>query len=102
MNYTISKNHFVGWKAETEVKLGDDQVLTITTSRRSNGNLMTIATVGTLKGMFINHLMYSDYNKAIATSTPKRITQKVVEAQHNQINLGDIIADANYFYENKK
>ena len=97
--YKIYKSQFYGWKADTQVELGNNKVLTITTMKRSNGSLATIASVGIQEGMFISHFMFTDYNKTIDVTYPKKVTQKAVETQHLDIVIEDVIQDAIGFYK---
>ena len=97
MNTSIRKGHF-GWTAETTIDLPNNRVLTITTMKRSGGSLMTTASVGTRSDGFISHMMYRDMNKVVASSNPARVTEKVVLAQHNSVEIEEIKQDAIAFY----
>ena len=87
-----------GWKAESQVELGNDRVLSITTMKRSSGALVTTASVGKREGMFISHMMFQDFNTSVETSTPKKVTQKAVETQHIGTVVEDLVAKAIAFY----
>ena len=101
----IYKNYYNRWCGHTEIDLHvDDRVLTISTSK-SNGLLKTYATVGTREGAFISHTCYSDYRKTWVAMNPKRVTEKAVTQQHNEVvidMISSIIADVKKFYKEKE
>ena len=99
IEYKIYKSQFAGWKAETQVDLEDKKVLTIVTMKRASGALTTTASVGTKEGMFVTHMMYQDFNKTINSSFPKRVTQKLIEAQHIGTVVENIVEEVKTFYK---
>ena len=99
IEYKIYKSHFCGWKAETQVDLEDNKLLTIVTMKRASGQLATTASVGTKNGMFVSHVMFQDYNKTIDSSSPKRFTQKLIEAQHIGTVVENIVEEVKTFYK---
>ena len=97
----LYKNFYNDWVAETTMLLSANLELTIKTSKRASKNLTTTACVSKLAedGMSSTHALYQDFSTNICTSKPSRITAKLVEAQHNNINLTDIVDQAKTFYK---
>ena len=80
----IRKDAHKNWRATDEIDLGNDRVLTITTSKNYSGNLNTNASVATKEGNFLTHVMYQDFSHTIFCRHPSRITSNVVEGQHGE------------------
>jgi len=96
--YQIRKDVRGNWRAETVLMLTDTLQLSIVTSKRHTGDLVTIASCGHLENGFVSHTVYQDYNNIIDRSSPKRITQKVVEKQHLDVYLPWVRDNALEFY----
>ena len=75
------------WRDETSIPLEGKRRLKISTHKTHVGNMVTTATVAVADGMWETHAMYEDYSARWAISTPKRVTQKVVEEQHQSVML---------------
>jgi hypothetical protein len=78
--------------------LSDSKQLTVLTTKRSSGCLVTSVSVGTLEGGFITHKVYDDYSRNWLSSNHKRITSKVVEAQHDSISIDLVLDDVCLHY----
>jgi len=90
MSYKINKTVHNGWRAETVLMLTNTLQLSIVTTKRHTGHLVTTASCGYLEDGFIKHTIYQDYSTTLDKSYPKRITQKVVEEQHLKVYLPDV------------
>lgn len=77
----VRKDHRGAWRADDAYDLGNNKQLSITTHKVCSGNLVTTATVGTVDGAFVSHMMFQDFSKCIKMTTD-RCTQKNVETQH--------------------
>lgn len=102
MNTKVYKNYHKQWIGETNVELGDNRVLRISTSKSSRGSLNTTATVSIREGDFLSHRVYVDYCKTVESTNPNRITEKVVSVQHNKVisdKLDDITNEVIEFYQ---
>tara|TARA_R110000868_G_scaffold60_2_gene676 strand:- start:1315 stop:1632 length:318 start_codon:yes stop_codon:yes gene_type:complete len=85
-----------GYRSETEIKLGGNRVLSITTMKRNGGNLATCASVGLKEGSFITHTMYQDYSATLINEF-KRVTKNAVIQQHQAgLNLLSMVLDDVY------
>jgi hypothetical protein len=75
--------------------LNENFFLNIRTSK-SNGRLLSIATVAEESGAFTTYRIYHDYYRIVINGGNKRATQKAIDKQHQEaVNmLGDITADA--------
>ncbi len=90
---TLINKDSSGWRASTEVELADRRVLEIRTYKAGNGRsrLSTRATVSTLNeaGHTTHIIGYGgaggDFNKEVTSSTPTRITEKLVREQHERV-----------------
>lgn len=78
-----SHNTRDGHRLETEIDLGGGQVLRINTFKAMGGSLDTRGSVHHVAGGFIRHTLHEDYSSRLLSSRPKRVTQAVVTAQHN-------------------
>jgi hypothetical protein len=96
-----------GWKGETQIELGDNRVLFITTSKlSSSGALRTTAMVGTVDGFSVRYVMgfgkTGDFH-AVLASTQTRVTEKAVREQHQHVltaacGLTDLLARVQSHY----
>jgi len=89
-----------GYMTETNILLSDSMQLSLTTMKRSSGNLTTTAVVTIREGQFFSHRMFHDYSKTLLSSRVARCTPKALETQHAQAlqNL-DVIKDTvNHHY----
>jgi len=75
--------------------LGENFFLSIRTSK-SNGRLLSIATVAEKSGSFTTYRVYHDYYRIVINGGNKRATQKAIDTQHQEAveMLGTITADA--------
>ena len=101
MNTRIYKDNNKNWRAETNIDISNDRVISITTSKTMTGSLNTNVSVSERVAGFLKHIRFVDYNKIYNFSIPVRITEKVVSVQHNEtLNIiDDIINDVVKFYE---
>jgi hypothetical protein len=80
-----------GWKAKTSVKDYKGYDWEITTMKSMRGDLVTTAVGGHTKQhqgySTFEYVMYQDPNIRLMTSKPARITEKVVEEQHDKALL---------------
>jgi hypothetical protein len=85
---------------ETNIPLSDSMLLSLTTMKRSSGNVTTTAVVTIREGQFFTHRMFHDYNKTLLTSRVARCTPKILETQHEQaLQSLDVIKDTvNHHY----
>lgn len=99
MNTRTRKTHH-GYMTETNIPLSDSMQLSLTTMKRSSGNLTTTAVVMIRDGQFFSHRMFHDYNKTLLTSRVARCTPKALETQHAQAlqNLDVIRETVNHHY----
>lgn len=94
----LRQDHYKNWVAKTNIEMGDNKVLTISTSKGRN-SLRTMASVSIQEGPFLTHRMYQDFSILVDETFPKRVTSKVVESQHLLINTDTILAKAVHFYQ---
>jgi hypothetical protein len=99
MNKVIARKEQRGWVARSKVALTDKMVLELITMKRSGGQLATTATVGRVENGFVSHIVYQDFSKVVATSSPGRITQSTVETQHNAVDVDAVVQQARTFYK---
>ena len=93
MNTRTRKTHH-GYMTETNILLSDSMQLSLTTMKRSSGNMTTTAVVTIREGQFFSHRMFHDYNKTLLTSRVARCTPKALETQHAQaLQSLDVIRD---------
>lgn len=100
MTKVIKSNY--GWKAETSVELDDKYSLLITTSKRLNRKLATIAIRAEVSEHFITTVFGDFYEKVIEEDV--RVTEKSVTDQHNRAleHLDAIKARCAAFYAAKE
>jgi hypothetical protein len=77
----------MSWRAETKVywtdAAGIERQLLVTTYRMAESTeLTTTASVGTVDGMFVRHMVRTDFHRWLKRVPISRLTDKVVEAQH--------------------
>lgn len=96
-----ARNGHGEWEQATSVSLSPELILTMTTSRNFNRQLMTICAVW--KRCAVADLMVSSYDFVRRTShgTPSRVTTKTVEAAHADAlaTLPAVLAEARQFYK---
>ena len=95
---TLINKYGNAWRAETVTMLNGKLQLSIRTSKSSDGALHTCASVGRVEGNFVSHAMYQDFYKTLRYVHHKRITSKVVETQHSQVDIDALIQEAKEFY----
>jgi len=97
------KNYHNQWVVESKIMLDEGKrlQLSIHTSKVSSGNLVSTASVSVISedGLSTTHLMFSDFNKRLTATKPKRTTLKVVEEQHALVDVAEVIAEAKLFYK---
>lgn len=98
---TIGKSHYGDWKAQTTYNLQNRKRLDITTMKRPSGYCSTTASVCEVSvcGGSTTYLMYQDFYTILESVKYKRITEKVVYNQHQQVNVEDVIRTACAFYK---
>lgn len=96
--YKIVKNHY-GWMAESFVRLEGDRFVSITTMKRHNGTLSTTATVGNYNNGIFSYDITQDFRETLTFSRPARVTKKVVEEQHANVNLDSLLERARDYYQ---
>ena len=80
----IRKDMRGNWAANSVYPIRGNLRLTIRTYKNYSSQLVTMASVGEVKGNVVSHRMYIDFSEALVVSLHPRITAKVVEAQHNK------------------
>ena len=99
MNTSIKQDHYKHWIVKTDIDLPLGKLLTITTRKSNNGGLLSSASVASYEKGFLTHVMYQDFNIRLEHSNPKRATAKVVEQQHNTIDVDSVKLQALAFYK---
>lgn len=100
MTTKIYKHHYgYGWVAESSIDIEGGRAIRFFTMKRSSGNLVTTVTVGTADENSFSFVMFQDFNKIIIQTRPSRVTAKVVEQQHNQIDVDAVKAQVKEFYK---
>jgi hypothetical protein len=96
----LSKSFHGGWLAESEVALFDGKVLRVSTMKRYNGKLVSVAQAMQVKDGYVSFVMYQDFNVSLESSAPKRVTEKTVREQHSRVmaNIAGAVATAKQFY----
>jgi hypothetical protein len=100
--YRIYKDYQNQWKAETTILLHEEKRLELKiSSYKSRKELVTNASVSVRSedGMSTTHALFSDFNKLIQRETCSRVTEKVLESFHNQIDVANVIKQAKEFYK---
>lgn len=69
------------WRAEDTYLLDNNRQLTITTNKMFDGSLVTRATVGTLEGKMVSHMMYQDFAKCIKMVNDRCTAKNVAAMQ---------------------
>ena len=79
-----SKDMRGDWRCESTAMLSESHELSIVTRKRSNGELMTTATVSVTEpgSSWKTHRVYHDFNAAL-TSERLRVTGPAVQRQHD-------------------
>jgi hypothetical protein len=95
----VRQDHYKNWRAESTVMISDTLQLSVVTMKRSSGRLLTSASVGKVERGYISHTVYQDYSKNVLVSTPKKVTCKAVEAQHQLVDMEEVVAEALKFYQ---
>lgn len=83
---------------ESTIEIGNGRVLIIRTAKSLSGYLCTRAKVGKREGSFISHMMYQDYSEVLNQSKHRRVTAKVVQAQHDSINIEEVKRKVDEYY----
>lgn len=105
INTKFETNMRGDYSGETEIFISKERrlFLRIATYKTASRHLVTNASVNTVSedGRSYTHAMFSDFNKQIVSSSPSRITKKLIEAQHNGVlnsYLDSILTEAKAFY----
>ncbi|MGZ8432799.1 MAG: hypothetical protein ACXWYM_00445 [Candidatus Binatia bacterium] len=121
----LSKHHYNGWTAETEITLNDlpkvpeehkgegegTRTLRFSTSKDSRGNIKTTATVMTVRASGIQTHVFGfgaaggDFRVSVGAVLGKKATEKAVRAAHEEMmaaHVDHVIAQANAFYVQKQ
>jgi len=98
MNTRTTKGYY-GWSSKSEVALPNGKAIRFVTMKRSSGDLVTSAQVGTVDDYSFTTIMFQDFSKNIIKTKPARVTAKVVEAQHAMIDVDMVLAQVNAFYK---
>lgn len=86
-----TKNHYGRWETRTTEMISDTLELNIFTAKLSKESpLRTIVSVGTKDGMVTKFEPGLDYYSVWVTSSPLRLTSKVVEDQHFSMDFSVI------------
>jgi hypothetical protein len=78
-----------GYEGETRVKLGIDdnnkqRQLRVSTYKTDGRRLVTMATAVEPTEYGFSYVVFQDFNKVVLNTSPKRITKKLIEEQHEQ------------------
>jgi hypothetical protein len=65
--------------------LGNNKQLSIVTKKFKAGFIDTIASVGTVEGGFVSHLLFQDFYKTVISTPCDRITVKKLSEQHLKV-----------------
>lgn len=97
----VYKNYCGRWVAESQIELKNDLLLTIKTEKSSDKNqILSIASVAKIDGLFLKHTPYVDYYTLINASECNRVTKNAIEKAHIfALGYDDtIIKQVNDFY----
>lgn len=97
----VYKNHAGRWVAESNIDLDNDLVLTIKTQKASDKNqILSIASVAKIDGLFLKHTLHVDYYVLINANECNRVTKNAIEKAHIfALGYDDtIIKQVNSFY----
>lgn len=96
-----TKSPQLGWQCKTTIPIGQFQ-LRLATNKTSRG-LSSRATCHKLDGNFETHRMFHDYSREWIHSNPARVTEKVVDQQHQvfETMLESIKKDVAEWYKQK-
>lgn len=97
----VYKNYAGRWVAETHIDLSNDLVLTIKTQKSNDKNqILSIASVAKIDGLFLKHTLHVDYYVLINANDCQRVTKNAIEKSHI-FALGydsEVIKQVNTFY----
>ena len=98
------KNAHNNWEVETRVKLDNNYILRVVTSKRSSGELVTTALACKEENGFMVFRMGRDFSSRVMVTRPNRITKGVVEKQHAEAysSIQELIDAANKYQESVK
>lgn len=97
MDIITKRNNYKELSSESRVNISDDKIMIFRT-RKSNGMLVSNASIHTLSDGYFTHILCTDYNKNIIRTKPSRVTEKVILAQHQSLDFDSYIKDAKQFY----
>jgi hypothetical protein len=97
----LRKTKYSGWVASTAIQLKDELYIKIQTSKGNNGCLDTRVSSETHlpDGGISFTIGGNDFSTVILREYPKRVTAKIVEAQHNLVDVDSIFFQAKQFYD---
>lgn len=79
----IFKNSVNAWIAESTIDLQDNYILTIRTSKASSESVIrSIASVAKKEGMFLKHVLHTDYYVLVNAEPCNRVTKNAIEKCH--------------------
>jgi hypothetical protein len=79
----VYKNYCGRWVAESHIDLANDLVLTIKTQKSSDKNqILSLASVAKIEGLFLKHTLHVDYYVLINASECQRVTKNAIEKCH--------------------
>ena len=98
------KNAHNNWEVETREKLDNNCTLRVVTSKRSSGELVTMAYACKEENGFMVFRMGKDFSSCVVVTRPNRITKGAVEKQHAEAyaSIQDLINAANKYQESVK
>ena len=89
-------------RAETCIMIDDTKELSISTSKSSSGMLVTGAHVMHIKDNSKSCVLFQDFSESrVLQSRLGRVTEKVILAQHGQVDIEALITKAKAFYHIK-
>ena len=81
MNTSVYKSAYDSWVAETNIDIGNGQVINVFTMRRYTGNVTTTAKLCTQKDQCLEYDMLS-YNTVLISQRYPRATKNIIKSQH--------------------
>jgi hypothetical protein len=97
----VYKNYAQRWVAESQIELENNLVLTVKTQKSNDKNqILSIASVSKIDGLFLKHSLHVDYYVLINASDCQRVTKNAIEKAHIfALGYDDtIIKQVNAFY----
>ena len=100
---TIFSKTLDGWRAETNLELGGNRLLRITTRKSNRGGVSTNATVYAVNVDSISTILITDFSECLSNDVSVRCTEKTVAGQHFGViaDMGGITDSVAAFYKAK-